>query len=72
MLPSFSPPRLFSLNAFEIQCISSVLLVLGSRLKGSNLQGVTVTNEIQLSYRKLYLWDRPQISLFAKENKSVE
>ena len=41
--PSVSPPCLFSLIAFEIRCIGRVLLVLGSRLKGSSLQGVTVT-----------------------------
>ena len=63
--PSVSPPCLISLIAFEIRCIGRVLLVLGSRSKGSNLQGVTGTNEMQLSDRKLYLSDRPKISLFS-------
>ena len=64
--PSVSPPCLFSLIAFEIRCIGRVLLVVGSRLKGSSLQGVTVTNEMQLSDKKFYFSDGPQISLFAK------
>jgi len=34
--------------------------------ESTNLQGVTLTNEMQLSDRKLYLSDRPKNFLFAK------
>ena len=34
--------------------------------ESTNLQGVTLTNEMQVSDRKLYLSDRPKISLFTK------